>query len=259
MNTVTSADGTKIAFERTGDGPPVILVGGAFNDRSTVAGLANALVPELSGIGFDRRGRGDSGDGAEYAIEREVEDIAALIEQVGGRASLFGHSSGAILALEATQRGLPVDKLAVYEPPFIVGGRERPGDDLTARLRACAEEDRREDAVMLFLTEGVGVPREQVEGMKASPMWGWFTGLAHTLYYDTTLCGPGNVLPEWLKTIEVPTLAIGGGTTDEWMRLSAKAVADAIPDGRYVVLEGHDHGVLAHPDALKPLLVEFFA
>ncbi|MFD8500731.1 alpha/beta fold hydrolase [Amycolatopsis sp. NPDC059657] len=258
MDTVTSADGTKIAFERTGGGPPVILVGGAFNDRTTVAGLAGALNPEYSGIAYDRRGRGDSTDGDEYTIEREVEDLAALIEHVGGRASVFGHSSGAILSLEAAQRGLPIDKLAVYEPPFIVGGRELPGDDLTERLRACAEEDRREDAVMLFLTEGVGVPKEQVEGMKSSPMWGWFTGLAHTLYYDTTLCGLGNRLPDWLARIAVPTLAIGGGTTDEWMRLSAKAVADAIPDGRYVVLEGHDHGVLSQPEALKPMLAEFF-
>src|SRR5690349_9339311 len=119
FETVTSADGTPIAFDRTGDGTPVILVGGAFNDRTTVAGLAATLSPDFTAIAYDRRGRGDSGPGAVYSVEREVEDLAALIDHVGGSAAVFGHSSGAVLALEAAARGVAMTSLAVYEPPYV--------------------------------------------------------------------------------------------------------------------------------------------
>ncbi|MCW2859042.1 MAG: alpha/beta hydrolase [Actinoallomurus sp.] len=259
--TVTSADGTRIAVERTGDGRPVILVGGAFNDRSTVAGLAAALAPDFTAIAYDRRGRGDSGDGDGYAVEREVDDLAALIEHVGGRASLFGHSSGGNLAIEATLRGLPVERLAVYEPAFVVDvGRPRPADDLFDRVRALVEQDRRDDAVTLFLTEAVAVPAEMVAGMRAGDMWGWFTGLAHTLPYDLAVCGPGCALPaDRLATVTVPTLAVAGGDSPEWMRAAVRAVAATVPGARHVTLDGQDHGVLHEPGALAPVLTEFLA
>ncbi|MGW5364796.1 alpha/beta fold hydrolase [Actinopolymorpha pittospori] len=146
LETVTSSDGTTIAFERYGEGPPVILIGGACNDRSTVAGLAASLASDVTAIAYDRRGRGGSGDnGSDYSVTREVDDIAALIERVGGSASLFGHSSGAILAIEATLRGLPVNALAAYEPPYVVDGtRPHPGADLGDRLRVLIEQERRD-------------------------------------------------------------------------------------------------------------------
>ena len=173
LKTVTSADGTVIAFEQTGDGPPVILIGGAFNDRSTVAGLAAVLAPEVTAIAYDRRGRGDSADSGSYTVQREIDDVAALISHAGGSASVFGHSSGAILALEAAQRGVAIDKLAVYEPPYVVEGtRARPGVDLADRVQALIDEGRRDEAAALFLAEGVGVPAEMVEGMRTSEMWG---------------------------------------------------------------------------------------
>ena len=260
LETVTSADGTRIAVERTGDGPPVILVGGAFNDRSTVAGLAAVLSSGFTTLAYDRRGRGDSGDGDGYAVEREVEDLAALIEHAGGTAAVFGHSSGANLALEAVVRGLSVERLAVYEPPFVVGdGRPRPGADLFDRLRVLVEQDRRDEAATLFLTEGAAAPAEVVEGMRAGEMWRWFTGLAHTLPYDVAVCGPGCALPaERLATITAPTLAIGGGESPEWLRAATRAVADVIPGARYLTLDGEDHGVLQHPAALRPVLAGFF-
>ncbi|SDH42477.1 alpha/beta fold hydrolase [Nonomuraea jiangxiensis] len=258
--TVTSADGTGIAFERAGDGPPVILVGGAFNDRTMATGLAAALAPELGGIAYDRRGRGDSGDAATYAVEREVADIAALIEHVGGRASVFGHSSGAILALEAARLGLPIDRLAVYEPPYVVGDRRpRPGADLADRLRALVDADRRDDTVALFLTEAVRLPAPVVDAMRAEEVWKLYLRLAHTLPYDVAVCGPGNVLrPEPLARIAVPTLAISGGRTEPWLTDGTRAVAEAVPGARHVVLEGQDHGVLGDPGSLRPLLLEFF-
>jgi pimeloyl-ACP methyl ester carboxylesterase len=261
FRTVTSADGTQIAYDQTGDGPPVILIGGAFNDRSTVAGLAAVLAAGLTAVGYDRRGRGDSGDGANYAVEREVEDLVALIGQVGGAASVFGHSSGAVLALEAAERGAPIEKLAVYEPPYIAdSGGHRPAANLADQVRALIGEDRRDDAVTLFLTESVGIPAEMVESMRTSDMWGWLVGLAHTLPYDLTLCGPGNALPaDRLAKIQIPVLAIGGSLSPQWLRAGARAVADAIAGARYETLEGQEHGVLNQPEALRPLLIDFLS
>lgn len=267
VETVASADGTPIAFERSGQGAPVILIGGAFNDRSTVAALAGALAPHVTAVTYDRRGRGDSGDsgpgdgGRGGIVEREVEDLAAVIGRLGGQAGLFGHSSGAVLALEAAMRGVSVGKLAVYEPSYIPdGSRPRPAADLLDRITALASEGRRDDAAVLFLTESVGLPAGAVEGMRASEMWGWFAGLAHTLPADVAVCGPGAALPaEHLATIRVPTLAIDGGESWDWIRAATRAVADAIPGARYATIEGQDHGVLHQPEALFPLLAGFYA
>ncbi|HEY2063394.1 MAG TPA: alpha/beta hydrolase [Amycolatopsis sp.] len=259
--TVTSADGTSIAFDSTGAGAPVILIGGAVNDRTTVAGLATVHGEAgFRAVAYDRRGRGDSGDAPAYSVAREVEDLAALISHVGGSAALFGHSSGAILALEAASQGLPVTKVAVYEPPFVVvESRPRPGDDLVTRVRDLVSADDRSGAVELFLTEGVGAPPKQIAGMKASPVWAWFTALAHTLPYDLEICGPGNHLPvDRLAKIDAPVLGIGGGNGEAWIRAAAEAVAAAVPNGRYETLEGQDHGVLHHPESLRDLLSGFF-
>jgi pimeloyl-ACP methyl ester carboxylesterase len=263
LETVTSADGTCIAVERTGGGAPVILIGGAFNDRSTVTGLAAALAPSFTTLAYDRRGRGDSGagDGDGFAVDREIDDLAALIAYAGGSARVFGHSSGANLAIEAACRGLTVERLAVYEPPYVVGdGRPRPGADLFDRVRALVEEDRRDEAATLFLTEGAAAPPELVAGMRAGEMWGWFTGLAHTLPYDVAVCGPGCVLPaDRLAAVTVPTLALGGGESPGWLPAAARAVAAAVPGARYVTIDGEDHGVLHNPEALRPVLTDFLA
>lgn len=257
--TVNSADGTPIAFERTGEGPPVILAGGAFNDRTTVAGLAATLSPDFTAIAYDRRGRGDSGAGAVYSVEREVEDLAALIDHVGGSAAVFGHSSGAVLVLEAAARGVAMTSLAVYEPPYIVDdSRPRPGADLFDRVRALIADGNRDDAAELFLVEGTATPAEKVKSMRDNEIWGWFTGLAHSLPYDLALCGPGNGLPtDRLAKIRVPALVMDGGASDGWMRAAARAVADTIPGARHVTVEGQDHGVLHRPDTLRGLLTGF--
>jgi pimeloyl-ACP methyl ester carboxylesterase len=260
FETVVSADGTAIAVERAGEGPPVILVGGAFNDRSTVAGLAAVLADGFTAVTYDRRGRGDSGDAASYAPEREIEDLAAAIKYAGGAAGVFGHSSGAILALEAAARGLDISKVAAYEPAYVIEGtRPRPGDDLASRLEALLGRGDRDGAVVLFQTEVVGLPAEMIEGMRGSPVWGWFTGLAHTLPYDVILTGPGMRLPAGrFAGITVPVLGIGGGASPPWLPAAARAAAEAVPGGRYVTLDGQDHGVLQQPAALGPLLSSFF-
>jgi pimeloyl-ACP methyl ester carboxylesterase len=252
MNTVTSADGTAIAFERTGSGPAVILIGGAFNDRTTVADLATLLAPDFTVYTYDRRGRGDSGDTVDYAVRREVDDLAALISHAGGAAAVFGHSSGAVLALEAARAGLPITSVVAYEPPFAphLG-------DLLDRLRKLVSEDRRDEAAAMFLAEAGGAPAEVVADMRSSPMWGWFTGLANTLPYDVELCVTVGI--DSLARISVPVLAIAGGDSPPPLTLPARAVAEAVPGARQVVLAGHDHGVLQRPEDLGPILREFLA
>jgi pimeloyl-ACP methyl ester carboxylesterase len=260
FETVSSADGTPIAVQRTGSGPPVILIGGAFNDRSSVAGLAAVLSADFTAVTYDRRGRGDSGDSSAYAVEREIDDLAAVIRYAGGPAGVFGHSSGAVLALEAAARGLDIAKVAAYEPTYVIDGtRSRPPDDMAGRLRALIDAGQRDEAAALFLAENAGMPAEIIDGMRTSPMWGSLTGLAHTLPYDVTLCGPGMRLPaSRLAVITIPVLAIGGGASPPWLPAAAQAVADAIPGARCVTLDGQDHGVLQQPDALRPLLTSYF-
>lgn len=252
---VTSADGTTIFGEQRGSGAPVILVGGAFNDRTTVAGLAEVLAPDFTTIAYDRRGRGDSGDSSSYAIEREIEDIAALIAEAGGSASVFGHSSGAVLALEAAAAGLPIEKLVAYEPPYAT--LEDPRDDVLEKVRSQLEAGDRDGAVATFLMVA-GTPPEMVEGMKASPVWGWFTALAHTLPYDLTICGPGaRPRTDHLARIAVPTLVIGGGASPEKLQAGARVAASTVPGARHETLPGQDHGVLQHPESLRDLLTDF--
>jgi pimeloyl-ACP methyl ester carboxylesterase len=267
VESVTSADGTRIALERAGDGAPVVLIGGAFNDRSTVAALAATLAPDFTAITYDRRGRGDSGNNdRSFDINREFDDLAAVIEQAGGTGraggtvSVFGHSSGGVLAIEAALRGLPVGRLAVYEPSYIpASARTQPGGDLYQRLVQLIGQDRRDDAVTLFQTEAVGLPAAMVESMQASDFWGWFTGLAHTLPYDVALHGDYEPPASRLAGLGIPVLAVDGSQSPQWIRTGTRVVADAVPGGRYVTLDGQDHGVLHHPEALRPVLSAFLA
>jgi pimeloyl-ACP methyl ester carboxylesterase len=257
---VRSADGTSIALEVTGDGSAVVLIGGAFNDRTTTAGLAHVLAPYYQVVTYDRRGRGESGDeSVDYSVDREMEDLRAVIDHLGGTASLVGHSSGAVLALEAAVRQLPVDKVAAYEPPFICeGSRPRPARDVAGRLLRFVEAGDRDGATALFQSEVIGLPPEMVEGMRQSEMWGFLTHLAHSLPYDVALFEPGFPVPDSrLARIEVPTLVIAGSSTFPWLSAAAGQVADAIPGARFLSLEGQDHSVLRQPAALLTCLREF--
>ena len=206
MERTRSADGTAIAFDRSGQGPAIVVVGGALADRSAFASLAARLAPRFTVIAFDRRGRGDSGDTAPYAVEREVEDIAALLDEAGGSAFLFGHSSGAVLALE-TARTLPgrVPKLALYEPPFVVDD-SRPGApaDFVTHLETLVSEGRRGDAVAYFMTTGPGVPAEVVESMRGEEYWPSLEAVAHTLAYEGTVMGDTmSGSPEAARTVGI--------------------------------------------------------
>jgi pimeloyl-ACP methyl ester carboxylesterase len=264
METVTSKDGTTIAFDRMGDGPPVILVDGAFGHRRFGPNepLAPLLAEHFTVYTYDRRGRGGSGDTPPYAVEREVEDLDALIGAAGGSASLYGISSGAALALAAAARGLPVTRLALFEAPFVVDDSRPPiPDDYLDRLNQLVAEDRRADAIRLFMTKGVGLPGVVVTMMRLMPAWSKLKAVAHTAPYDAAVLGDtgsGRPLPadRW-ASVTVPTLVLVGEKSPVWMRNAMRALADTLPHARHQVLPRQTH--IVKPKVLAPALVEFLS
>jgi pimeloyl-ACP methyl ester carboxylesterase len=256
MEKVASKDGTTIAFDRTGEGPPVILVCGGSTDRMANAPLAALLVPHLTVLNYDRRGRGDSGDTAPYAVEREVEDIDAVITAAGGSAFLYGTSSGGALALEAAASGLFITRLALWEPPYILDESARPPADQVERYNEMIAEGRRGDAVEYFMSKVVGMPPEFVADARTQPWWPAQEALAHTLAYDATIMGDYSVPTERAASVKVPTIVIAGGADFPWMRDTAQALANALPDAQTRTLEGQGHNV--DPAVLATALLEFF-
>ena len=258
MKTALSADGTKIAFDQTGEGTPIILVVGAFNDRATGAPLAQALEPHLTVFNYDRRGRGASGDNQPYAVAREIEDLAALIREAGGAAQVFGYSSGANLALEAAASGLNITRLALYEVPFIIGeGHPRPTREMAAELAALVSSGRRGEAVELFQTKYVGIPEQVVVQLRHAPFRPALEAMAHTLVYEAAVVGDLTLPTAKLRSIKAPTLAVYGGASPAFMGTAAKAVAEALPNGLARMLDGQSHDIV--PAALAPVLLEFFS
>lgn len=262
---VKSRDGTSIAYDQTGAGPVVILVAGALSARSANGRLAPLLESSFTVISYDRRGRGDSGDTRPYAVQREVEDIEALIDASGGSAFVFGSSSGAALALEAAA-GLPekVKRAVLFEPPFITDASRSPvPSDFQAKLAELLSADRRGDAVELFMTTAVGVPTEAVAQMRQSPMWPSMEKLAPTLAYDMAVMGDtlfGRPLPaeRWRSAVQ-PILVLDGDQSDAWLRHSAESLAKLLPHAKYQSLPGQNHSAsFTAPQVLAPVLVEFF-
>jgi pimeloyl-ACP methyl ester carboxylesterase len=250
MGTVISKDGTTIAFEKSGEGPAIILVVGAFNDRAAGAPLARFLERHFTVFNYDRRGRGESGDTTPYAIEREIEDIDALIAQAGGSAFVFGYSSGAILALRAAAHGLANSRLALYDPPPPGAKASQIAPQLTGLIAA----GRRGDAVELYQTEAVGIPAAVVAQMRNAPFRPALEKMAHTLVYESTIL---KSLPAGLvDSVRVPTLMIAGEESPEVLRHTAQSLADALPEGRYQGLKGQNHDIV--PVVLGPVLEEFF-
>ena len=260
MRKVISKDGTPIAFDQSGEGPALILVGGAFQHRAidpSTAQLAALLSQHFCVFHYDRRGRGDSGDTRPYAVEREVQDLEALIKEAGGSAFVFGMSSGAVLALKAAARGLAITKLALYEPPFNLDDSARSASENYAKqLTALLAEGRRGDAVALAMTTW-GAPAEAIAGMRQTPIWSTFESVAPTLAYDNAIMGDGSVPANDAKAVKVPTLVLDGGNSPTFMRYAADALAKVLSNAHRRTLEGQTHDVA--PEALAPVLGEFFA
>lgn len=267
QKTVTSKDGTRIAYEQSGQGPTLVLVGGMFEQRAMEADTAKlAALPLLNQhftvIHYDRRGRGDSGDTLPFAVEREIEDIEALIDAGGGgSAFLSGISSGAALAFEAALalgKTGKVKKLAMYEPPYNDDADARQGwKDFRKQLDETLAEGRRGDAVGLFMML-LGMPAEHLEGMRHDPMWAMFESIAPTMAYDAAALGDEAAVPtEKAAKLTIPALVMDGGETPyPFMGVTAVALADAMPHGQHRTLPGQNHEV--EPEAIAPVLVGFF-
>lgn len=258
ITTVRSKDGTPIAFDQVGAGPPVILVVGAFNTRSTGAPLAEFLAPDFTAITYDRRGRGDSGDTAPYAMEREIEDLSALIDEVGGKASVFGYSSGAALALKAAAARSSISKLTMYDlPPVIDDGRSRDSVDHAAKLAELIAAGRRGDAVEYFQSKLVGIPDEIVSQLRHAPFRPALEAMAHTLVYEAMLVGDRWPPTDLATSITVPTLAVAAGAGSPLLPATAHALAAAVPGARALILDGQTHDI--DPNVLGPVLKDFLA
>ncbi len=253
MERVQSADGTTIAVESSGEGPALVVVVGAFCDRSTSAPLAALLDSGYTVFSYDRRGRGDSGDAATYSVDREVEDLLAVLTATGEAPFVYGHSSGGALALEAAVRGGDIRKLAVYEPPYT--GHGTPGPEFGAALDELVRSGHRDEAAERFLALS-GAPAEVIGHIKAGPGWEGMLALAHTLSRDLAL-GNGGVVPvERFASVRVATLALVGGASHGWALDAVSAIAAAVPGAEARVVEGEHHAP-AH-EVLAPILAEVF-
>ena len=260
MNTVTSKDGTRLAYERLGDGPPLILVDGALCSRAfgPMPKLAKRFAKRFTVFMYDRRGRGGSSDNDRtFNRARELEDLEALLAAAGGRAHLLGLSSGAALALEAAASGLPVDRVFAYEPPYVAEISGKGEANHQQALERLIAEGRRADAVAYFMRDMVGAPGFAVVMMRLMP-WIWLKlkAVAHTLPYDAAVMGDFTVPSERLRAIRAPTLVGAGGKTDDRLKHAARKVADAIPSAQHRELPGQTHNV--SPDALVPAAEAFF-
>jgi pimeloyl-ACP methyl ester carboxylesterase len=263
-STTRSADGTPIAYETYGTGPVVVVVGGAFNDRTAGRELAQAVAAHgLTGIAYDRRGRGDSGDTRPYAVQREIEDLTAVISATGGteaaghRAHAHGVSSGGALVLEAMAAGAPVATASVLEPPYKVEGAPPWPERYIETLEDLEAEGDREGILRYFHTRAVGLPEEMLDGMRGTPMWDAMLALTYTVRYDGLCMGPSPVMPDQLLArIEAPVLAVSStGTAMPFLPAAARAVAEGLPKGEYQELEGGFHEIPA--SILAPVIADF--
>jgi pimeloyl-ACP methyl ester carboxylesterase len=261
MATTFSKDGTNIAYDKTGQGPALILVAGAFQDRMAMTAYAEPLSKRFAVYNYDRRGRGESGDTQPYAVEREIEDIDALIQEAGGSAFVFGGSSGGVLTLDTAAHGSNITKLAIYEPPFVVDNSRDPvPEDILEQLKDMIASGRRGDAAETFMTKGSLMPADMVAGMRTQPFWPSVEAVAHTLVYDAmimegTMRGAPLPVERW-GAVTIPTLVIYGGEGPAWSRNAAESLIALLPNATGKVLEGQFHTLT--PDALTPVLEKFF-
>lgn len=257
MATVKSADGTQIYYEATGSGPAVVLICAGPTDRNSNAELAGLLSESCTVINYDRRGRGDSGDTAPYSVDREIEDLHAVVEAAGGTVALFGNSGGAFLAFGAVAGGMPCDRIAVWEPPYILPGSRPPVPvDYADQQAALAEKDDRGAMAELFLVTAVGMPAEVVAGLRQGPYWGFLEMAASpALVYDAQLAGDFAIDKQQQSRVTCPVLVVDGATTP-WLSQAADAVADSTPGAVRETLPGQQHNVEA--TALAPALARFY-
>ncbi|WP_239617728.1 alpha/beta fold hydrolase [Cohnella mopanensis] len=268
MYTAISKDGTKIAYDKVGQGPALILVAGAFSYRKFPGQvqLANLLSERFTVYNYDRRGRGDSGDTQPYDITREIEDLQAIMDEAGGSAYVWGLSSGAVLALQAAARGLKkITKLALHEPPFVVDAEgHMPPANFFKQVTALIADNRRAEAIKYFMTKGMGAPSFVVGLMRIMPgVWSRLMAVAHTLLYDAALLdgyNGGKPLPSELwRTVDMPTLVLEGIESPIALRRGTQALSNALPNSQLMSKKGLGHTKQLNTKLISKELVSFFS
>jgi pimeloyl-ACP methyl ester carboxylesterase len=258
METVISKDGTALAFDRLGNGPALILMGGALNDRQQASDLAALLAPHFTVFNYDRRGRTDSGDTPPYAVSKEIDDLNAVIGVAGGSAMLFANCTGGMLAMEAVARGSAITKLALFEPPYIIGDARSPlPADFHSKVARLIDAGRLGDTVTYFLESGIGMPPEIVANVQHMEMWPLLESLAPTLLYDMTIGGDLSLPADRVRTVTVPTLVMDGGRSQPWLQAAVAALADVLPHATRQTVEGITHTIEA--EAIAPVIRGFLA
>jgi len=261
MRQISSKDGTNIAYDKTGQGPALIIVAGALQGRMAMAAYAEPLSKHFTVYNYDRRGRGESGDTQPYVVEREIEDIDALIQEAGGSAFVFGGSSGGVLTLDAAAHGSNITKLAIYEPPFVVDDSRDPvPENIVDQLKDMIASGRRGDAAETFMTKGSLMPADMVAGMRTQPFWSEVEAVSHTLVYDAmimdgTMRGAPLPADRW-ATVTIPTLVIYGGAGPAWSRNAAESLVELLPHAERRILDGQFHELT--PNVLTTVLEKFF-
>lgn len=261
MQTVTSKDGTRIAYDKSGKGPALVLVGGALSARAGNGELVQLLAPNFTVYSYDRRGRGDSADTKPYSVDREVEDLGAIIDAAGGSAFVYGKSSGAGLALHAAAAlGDKVKKLALYEAPYSdAEGAAKEWKEYRTKFDQHLAANRKADAVTAFM-KFVGAPEDAIAKMKASPAWAGMVAMASTIAYDNAILGDDRSVPVAVAAkVKAPTLVMDGGASLKampFMRATADKLGKAIPGAQRRTIEGQGHDVSSK--AVVPVLVQFF-
>jgi pimeloyl-ACP methyl ester carboxylesterase len=258
MKTI-SKDGTGIVYTQTGSGPVLILVDGAFcsKDFGPMLKLAPLLAESFTVFTYDRRARGESGDTRPYIVQKEIDDIHALINEAGGSAFLFGISSGAVLALKAVAAGLKITGLALYEPPFNINGKhKKPPAGYQEELQLMIAEGRKGDAVKYYLAKVIGVPSLIVFILRLTANWSKMKANANSLPYDAEIMGEGTMPAEQVAAITIPAIVIAGEKSPGMLREAAQAVAEKLKNGRHRILKGQTHNVSAK--VLAPVLIDFF-
>jgi pimeloyl-ACP methyl ester carboxylesterase len=253
VDTVVSADGTAIAFEAAGKGPAVVIVGGALSTRRSASGLARILESRFAVYSYDRRGKGDSGDTPPYAVEREIEDLRAVSLVAGSSACVYGEGTGAAIALEAAERGVPMSKIAVYDPPYRIDSAADHNEAIAARIDDALDHGHPEEALEIFVEDSTP---DTLSYMKRAPYWPGMVRLAHTLRYDFALARDGAVPPERFAAVGVPTLVMNGGDSPSWEDKTVEAIVRSIPGAERLTIGGQDEQVEA--STIAPFLLDFF-
>jgi pimeloyl-ACP methyl ester carboxylesterase len=249
MDAVISTDGTNIAFRRSGDGPPLVLVHGSTADHTRWANVLPELEKRFTVIAMDRRGRGESGDADAYSLEQEYDDVLAVVKAAGTGVSLLGHSFGALCAMEAALRVEGLRRLILYEPPFPVGDKPLYRSDVPDQLEALLAEGDRETFLTVFFSKVAGVSDEQIAALRVDPSWNGRLAAAHTALREMA-DGDYHFDPIRFRKLDVPTLLLLGENSPAELTAPTHEVHAALPNSRIVVLEGQGHVAMTSAPAL---------